>query len=196
MFLITIGITLIFILVLQIAIRRNNHSQQELEDNFWEREAKANFTRRKNLDNLNYLTIPLEKIPQNLHTDAENTLVNLASCRMLNLSGQTNTDLKLEYGAANLDELSSYDDNFSSFENAVSTYAGELSAAGQTDDARALLELAISYKSEKSTIYVQLAEIYKQTGDTEKIRDLQATADGLQPLPGKLITERLKPYLT
>ena len=95
MFLITIGITLIFILVLQIAIRRNNHSQQELEDNFWEREAKANFTRRKNLDNLNYLTIPLEKIPQNLHTDAENTLVSLASCRMLNLSGQTNTDLKL-----------------------------------------------------------------------------------------------------
>lgn len=191
-----LGISILFVVILRIFITKGNRSQQDVEENFWEREREANFTRRKDISNLNYLTIPLEKIPQNLHTDAENTLVHLASCRMLNLSGKTNTDLKLEYGAANLDELSSYDENFAKFENAVSTYSEELVEAGQTDAARELLELAISYQSEKSNIYTQLADIYKQSGDTSKIQELLSNAESLNSFSKNLISEKLQPYLT
>ena len=103
-----LAVFIIFVLILNFAIHKNNHSQENVQEQFWENERQANFTRRKDIHNLNYLTIPIEKIPQNLHTDAEKTLVRLSSDKMLNLSGITNTELKLEYGAANLDELSSY----------------------------------------------------------------------------------------
>ena len=124
-----LAVFIIFVLILNFAIHKNNHSQENVQEQFWENERQANFTRRKDIHILNYLTIPIEKIPQNLHTDAEKTLVRLSSDKMLNLSGITNTELKLEYGAANLDELSSYDANFTEFVSAVNTYAQELLAA-------------------------------------------------------------------
>ena len=139
-----LAIFIIFVLILNYFIHKNSSDQENLEARFWEREHKANFTRRKDISDLDYLTIPLEKIPQNLHTNAENTLVNLSSCRMLNLTGMTNTDLKMEYGAANLDDLSTYDDNFTKFVQAVSVYAKELLDAGQDKNALELLELAVS----------------------------------------------------
>ena len=113
-----LAVFIIFVLILNFAIHKNNRSQENAQEQFWENERQANFTRRKDIHNLNYLTIPIEKIPQNLHTDAEKTLVRLSSDKMLNLSGITNTELKLEYGAANLDELSAYDANFTEFVSA------------------------------------------------------------------------------
>ena len=133
-----LAVFIIFVLILNFAIHKNNHSQENVQEQFWENERQANFTRRKDIHNLNYLTI--EKIPQNLHTDAEKTLVRLSSDKMLNLSGITNTELKLEYGAANLDELSSYDANFTEFVSAVNTYAQELLAADQKDTAESSFE--------------------------------------------------------
>lgn len=82
---------------------------------------------------------------------------------MLNLSSMSNTDLKLEYGVANLDELSACDDRFSTFERNAAIYAQELSDAGYTDQARQLLEFAVSCHVDNSSIYTQLAAIY-QTG--------------------------------
>ena len=91
---------------------------------------------------------------------------------MLNLSSMSNTDLKLEYGVANLDELSACDDRFSTFERNAAIYAQELSDAGYTDQARQLLEFAVSCHVDNSSIYTQLAAIY-QTGG-ESLRNLAA----------------------
>ena len=66
-----LAVFIIFVLILNFAIHKNNHSQENVQEQFWENERQANFTRRKDIHNLNYLTIPIEKIPQNLHTDAE-----------------------------------------------------------------------------------------------------------------------------
>ena len=116
----------IFLIILNVTIRKNDSKQNKCEEDFWEQERQANFARRKDISNLQYLTIPIEKIPHNLHTQAEEILVNLSNCKMLNLAGITNTELKLTYGAANLEELSEYDDNFTRFVQAVSTYAADL----------------------------------------------------------------------
>ena len=83
---------------------------------------------------------------------------------MLNLTGLTNTDLKLEYGAANLDALCEYDNHFTTFVQTIPIYARELIDAGQTEDARELLELAVSYHADASVIYTMLADIYQQNG--------------------------------
>ena len=187
-----LAVFIIFVLILNFAIHKNNHSQENVQEQFWENERQANFTRRKDIHNLNYLTIPIEKIPQNLHTDAEKTLLELCNKKMLNLSGKTNTDLKLEYGVANLEELSLCDSRFYDFVCAVSTYAGELLENGQTDAARELLELAVTYHADNSTIYTQLAELYKEKGETGKLPSLIEAAKTLPPMSAQITLEKLK----
>lgn len=190
-----LAVFIIFVLILNFAIHKNNHSQENVQEQFWENERQANFTRRKDIHNLNYLTIPIEKIPQNLHTDAEKTLVRLSSDKMLNLSGITNTELKLEYGAANLDELSSYDANFTEFVSAVNTYAQELLASDQKDTAKDLLELAVSFHADAISIYTTLADLYKEDGQTGHIQDLISSAEEINTLARNIIIENLKTYL-
>lgn len=186
---------LAFILVLNISIRNNDHAQQNVEQLFWDRELKANFTRRKDISNLDYLTISIEKIPQNLHTDAEKALVRLSECKMLNLTGLTNTDLKLEYGAANLEELSAYDANFTEFVQNVTVYTKELLDAGQTEDARTLLELAASYHADASPIYTMLADLYTESGESAKIETLIQSAEEMNSLSKNIIINKLNAYL-
>lgn len=188
-------IFIIFLIILNVTIRKNDSRQTKREEDFWEQERAANFARRKDISNLEYLTIPAEKIPHNLHTEAEEILVNLSNCKMLNLAGITNTELKLTYGSANLEELSEYDDNFTRFVQAVSAYGTELVEAGQASDARELLELAVSYHADAVNIYTTLAKIYQEVGETDKIQDLIRYASEINTIASKMITEKLQAYL-
>ena len=183
-------IFIIFLIILNVTIRKNDSRQTKREEDFWGQERAANFARRKDISNLEYLTIP-----HNLHTEAEEILVNLSNCKMLNLAGITNTELKLTYGAANLEELSEYDDNFTRFVQAVSAYGTELVEAGQTSDARELLELAVSYHADAVNIYTTLAKIYQEAGETDKIQDLIRYASEINTIASKMITEKLQTYL-
>ena len=151
-------------------------------------------TRKKDISNLNYLIITEDKIPQNLTTDAKKSLETLCGQKMLNLSSMSNTDLKLEYGVANLDELSACDDRFSTFERNAAIYAQELSDAGYTDQARQLLEFAVSCHVDNSSIYTQLAAIYQTGGNLSGILQLQEAAAQLAPFPQKIILEKLKSF--
>ena len=149
---------------------------------------------KKDISNLNYLIITEDKIPQNLTTDAKKSLETLCGQKMLNLSSMSNTDLKLEYGVANLDELSACDDRFSTFERNAAIYAQELSDAGYTDQARQLLEFAVSCHVDNSSIYTQLAAIYQTGGNLSGILQLQEAAAQLAPFPQKIILEKLKSF--
>ena len=100
-------IFIIFLIILNVTIRKNDSRQTKREEDFWGQERAANFARRKDISNLEYLTIPAEKIPHNLHTEAEEILVNLSNCKMLNLAGITNTELKLKPEMAGDARLSS-----------------------------------------------------------------------------------------
>jgi hypothetical protein len=192
---IALALLIIFALVLHNAIRKSGDAQQSAEDRFWRREQEANSTRRKDISNLDYLTIPLEKIPQNLHTDAENTLVSLSSRKMLNLTGRTNTDLKLEYGAANLEALSEFDENFTEFVRTVPVYAKELLDDGQTDAAQELFELAVSYRADASAIYTTLADLYRQSGQDSRIQSLIDTVNSIDSISKNIILEKLKAFV-
>ena len=98
-----LAIFIVFLLYINFLMHKNNRAQENLEKQFWDRERSANFTRKKDISNLNYLIITEDKIPQNLTTDAKKSLETLCGQKMLNLSSMSNTDLKLEYGVANLD---------------------------------------------------------------------------------------------
>ena len=186
---------IIFVLILNFFIHKSNHNHQNSDESFWDREQKANFTRRKDISNLNYITIPPEIIPENLHTDSEKKLTELSTQKMLNLTGMTNTDLKLLYGAANLEALSEYDNNFTSFVQAVPIYARELTEAGQTREAQRLLEFAVSCQADSRSIYTQLADLYRQSGQADRIPSLIDSAAGLRSLDSSVIVDKLKAYL-
>ena len=60
---------ILFTSILSIVIRRHNRSDKKHQEQFWEREARANHVRRKSLDNLAYISLPLESLPTQAMAD-------------------------------------------------------------------------------------------------------------------------------
>lgn len=186
---------LIFVIALNIALRKQDKTQSKIDQDFWERELAANNTRKQDISKLDYLSVPLDKIPQNLHTEAENALVELSSKKMLNLLDQSNTDLKLLYGVSNLDELSVYEENFAKYVAILPKYAEELIAAGQQENARELLELAVEQRADSCPIYTLLADLYIQANQPEKVQSLIEKAKTFDSMSGRIIVDKLKEAL-
>jgi hypothetical protein len=170
---------IVFIVLLKMTINKNNHTKEDTESAFWERERRANFTRKQDISTLDYITIPLDKFPLNLGTESENALKELSGAKILNLTGISNTDLKLTYGVANLEALTEYDGNFTRLVQALASYGKELADAGQTADAQTVLEFAVSIHADSKQIYTQLAELYRDGNHPEKIADLITSAEEL-----------------
>ncbi len=185
----------IFIFILTYHIKKSNASQREVEEEFWENERNANNTRRKDISQLNYITIPCDKIPLNIGSTTEEELIALSNEKILNLTGYTNTEIKALYGPSNLEILSEYDANFTKFVHLISEYCKELMEHDQTKDAQFLLEYAISCKADSSGIYSQLAEIYRSNGESDKIEGLLRSAEELNPMSADIIRRKLKDYL-
>ena len=111
-------IFLVFVIVLTVRLQMSKRSEKDVNKEFWERELRANSVRRKDIENLPYIPFDPAMIPE--HPEIEDERVNeyitelkgLKGKRILNCTGQTNTDLKLEYGAANITKLTEYDGNY------------------------------------------------------------------------------------
>lgn len=186
---------LIFVVVLNIALRKHSRAQEAVDKDFWEQELAANNTRKQDISNLDYITIPADKLPQNLGTESEKTLLRLSSEKMLNLTDQSNTDLKLKYGVANLERLSEYEANFTKYVAALGTYTKELIEDGQRDAAKELLELAVSQHADSCPVYTQLARLYCEDGQPQKVQALIDNAKNLESISGRIITGKLQELL-
>jgi len=157
-----LAIFIVFCLVLNFYIRKNDTTQQKVMDEFWEKERKSNAIRKKDISKLDYITIPLDKIPVKLETSTEKELFALGEKPMLNLVGISNTDLKLQYGTANLEILTQYENNFLDFVALLPDYIAELSEAGEKETALMLLEFAVSVDADSRKIDKQLAELKEE----------------------------------
>ncbi len=188
-------IFVVFLLILHHFLRKNTRDQQAVEENFWNRERQANAARKKDISGLDYITPPLDRLPLNLNTETERQLVSLSQEKILNLTGYTNTDLKLEYGPANLETLSQCDANFTELVRLLTAYSQELIDAGQTQEARTLLEFGVSVQADSGVLYTRLADIYQASGETEKIRRLIDSANELRSISKDGIIEKLTAYL-
>ena len=186
-----LAIFITFCLVLTYYIRKSDASQQIAEDEFWEKERLSNAVRKQDISKLDYITIPFEKIPQKLDTLTEKKLFALAEKPMLNLTGISNTDLKLQYGTANITILSEYDTNFTDFVAILPEYADELIEAGMPDTAEMLLEFAVQCNADSRKIYNQLAKMYQENGYSEKLDSLWKSSENLPELTKKAIQKDL-----
>ncbi len=184
-------IFIIFCVVLSYYIKKGDASQKEVMDNFFEKERLANAVRKKDISQLNYITIPFEKIPQKLNTSTEKEFFSFAEKPMINFNGISNTDLKLQYGTANLEILSKYDTNYMDMIALLPAYVDELLAAGDYDTAQMLLEFAVDTKADSRKIYQQLTKIYKETNQSDKIQNLISASNELPGMIGTIIQRDL-----
>jgi len=186
---------IVFLAVLTYYLRKNRSTQQEITESFWEKERQANAVRKKDISSLDYITIPLEKFPHKFNTFSENAFFALADKPMLNLTGISNTDLKLSYGTANLKALSEYDGNFTELVSVISQYASELLEIGETETARTLLEFGVGCKADSTQIYKLLADIYSTENNIAKIEELLTLADNLPTFTKEAVRKELTSYL-
>ena len=151
---------IILIIILQFAIKRSSRNHKSRNQQFLERESRANQVRR-----------------------------------ILNLTGISNTELKLSYGAANLTELTEYDDNFTTLIKAIASLGHALIDNNDTADALSFLEYGISIGSDISSNYIDLAIIYAATDRFDDIRKLKEKAGMLKSLSRDNIIEQLNNML-
>lgn len=190
-----LAILIVFCLVLTYYIRKNDTAQKKVQDDFWEKERQANAVRKKDISNLNYINIPVEKIPQKICTSTETTFFSLAEKPMVNFTGISNTDLKLTYGTANLAILSEYDANFLEMVAILPKYAEELLSAGQSDTAQMLLEFGIDAGADSRIIYRLLTSIYQDNHQEDKIRHLWDASQTLPPITRQAVQNDLSAIL-
>ncbi len=159
---------LIFSFIIYSLIKKSTTIEDQ-QAAFLEKERKANETRRQNIDNMDYITIPLEKLPflsnpSQIIAGYEKKIRSLAEKRILNLGGISNTDLKMQYGAANLPQLSEYDENYLLLVTTCGKWSEALIREGHKDEAITLLEAAVEMGCDSSSIYLNLNTLYKEKG--------------------------------
>lgn len=169
---------IIFIIWLTYEISKNRKRSETADTSFWAKEAEANRTRRKSLDNLDYIKIPFDSLPMltlaedEKITDYHDTLFALADSPIVNFSGISNTDLKLAYGAPNITLLMQYDERYTNLVSTLQRWAFHLYEAGYTQDAKTVLEFAVFTGTDVSGTYRLLASIYMEEGQPDKISEL------------------------
>ena len=199
---------IIFVIITQMAIRRTNNMDQSNNDEFWAKESKANATRRKSLEGLNYISIPLDKLPFGTMPEddevlfCERAIQTLSSRKIVNLTGFTNTDLKLEYGAPNISALTNYDQNYTSLVTNLQKWGKLLYDAGFYKEASIILEFSVSTRTDVTASYRLLCDMYQtKLGLTsgefdQKIRAMIPVAESLKSLSKEPILNLLNSYLT
>lgn len=192
-----------FFIVSAIVFLGLQHSRKErdkIEHEYWEKEYRANSTRKKSLDNLEYITIPEEILrmhPKQFDEDINGYLLDLqdlSEYKIVNLTGISNTDLKLEYGTANITILSDYDFHYTNMVTILQKLAEKLYENKEYELAKIVLEFAVATHTDVSKSYYMLADIYNILGYKEKIAELINNAQLINSIMQQSIVQNLRKY--
>ncbi len=188
----------IICLIFSYALHSTKRKEQDVDQEFWDREQRANFTRKKPLDGLDYITIPEELLSMEPTVMTEEVagclrdLKDLSASKIVNLTGYTNTDLKLEYGTANITILSDYDFHYTNLVTLLQKLAEKLHENGEDALAAQTLEFAISTRTDVSKSYYLLADLYCDAGTAWKIQSLIESAQNIHTIQKDTIIETLQ----
>lgn len=192
---------ILFIILLTYTLKKHEKTENNAINEFWEKERQANQTRKKSLENLDYVEIPFQYIPKSLLADdaavqdCMETLKALSGKKIVNLTGYSNTDLKLQYGTANLTILSEYDENYTLYARTLYKLARLYYDNGYESNAAILLEKGIESGTDITGNYTLLAQIYQKKGEYEKIKNLIDSAASLRSITQKNIIRSLEEYV-
>ena len=174
-----------------VRLRLASRKEEQQEEKFWDRELRSNSVRKKSLDTLEYVHLPYDLLPFGTAGDDENLqaiedeLTALKDLKIVNLTGITNTDLKLEYGTANITALTEYDQNYTTLVIALQKWGDALYTLGRFEDAASVLEFAVKTRTDITATYRLLIDMYKtKLGLNEQ--EIQRKLDGLVPIANSL----------
>lgn len=193
---------IIILLVIQLYLKKNTNSVKEKLGKFMEKERESNSVRKKDISSLEYInipdTLPYLNTPRESLNDSNpeiakyiNKINSLKDSKILNLTGISNTDLKMQYGPANLATLSEYDDNYTELVRTIAELTHKLIEINEPDNARPWLEYSISINTDIKSCYTDLADIYILAGRPEKVRDLISKARHLNSINKSVIIDNL-----
>lgn len=189
--------TLILGCFVAISITKDKNKLENIDQSFWSKEHKSNFVRKKSLEYLNYISIPEEILTiQPLHPNSQihsylQDLRDMSCLKIVNLTGISNTDLKLTYGTANITILSEYDAHYTQMVTILHKLAEKLAESDDNKNAILVLEYAIATGSDVSKSFYLLSELYKQVGTPEKIENLIHQAEGIHSIMKNSILQHL-----
>ena len=189
-------ITMLLVLWVHYQKARTDRSQKATSEAFWEKERLANTTRKKDISNLDFITVPVNQLPfpetnQEEVADIQKHILALASGKIVNFTGISNTDLKLQYGAPNLDILMEYDKNYLELVRSLYRYGKLLYDSDLKDEAAAVLEYAMSIKTDVSANYTLLATIYKEKNEIDRINFVISCAEELTSMTKNTLLSNL-----
>lgn len=179
-------------------MKRTNRKATEKAEAFFERERVANSVRKQSLDDLSYINIDMNRIPNpdsyqiESLSDAYNKLYELSEKTIVNLTGVLNTDLKLKYGVANLPVLTEYDQNYTALCRAFLTLAKEYLNLSDKESAKMVLEYGIECKTDLKSHYILLADIYEEESEYEKIQWLISEAENINSMLKNSLIDELR----
>lgn len=164
---------IVFAIWLRVKMKRGNSGKEEL-DAFLERENQANFARKQDISNLDYLSVNLDDLPfvdsdDSKEVSLQNEVRKFGKRKMIDLSSYTNTDLKEKYGPANLEELSDYDQSYLLFTRNLSLWGSYVYEKEDYTRAKIIMEYAKNIGSDISSVYTTLGNIYAREGDFQKV---------------------------
>lgn len=190
---------IVFGFLFSFSMKRRTKKEKQYVDNFWEREREADSTRRKSLESLDYVAIPLNDLPMDVLAELpeikeyHDKIRELAGKKIVNFAGYSNTELKLEYGAPNINLLSEYDQNFEELITLLQDWAslllqnwGEGAQLCPEEErkqaAKKVLAFAVSAGSDITASYEKLVKLYLEYGEQEKIPALREKAEKIRSL--------------
>lgn len=192
---------IVFVIWFHVKSNQENKSKDTWDKDFWQREHDADFSRKKDLSDIEYISIDAEKLPFNQSPDNEekefqDKINKLISCKLLNLSAMSNTDIKLEYGRANFDYLSECDQNFLVLLRTLNQWGSYIyNTLHDEKRARRVFEYSIEIGSDISETYITLAKIYINSNEPEKIQPLIDTIQKTDSFMKESITSHLAKLL-
>lgn len=193
------SITLL-ILILNYNLRKNKGTNDKDIRSILEREDAANSTRRKDISGLPYIKVPLDTLPlditlndekkQSKITEYRQKILELSEKPMLNLIGISNTELKEQYGPANLEQLTICDQNYSSYIRTLHLFA-ECIYDEQPSLAVQVWEYCLSIGTDISGTYDLLGRHYLSSQNKEQFMKLYDSIPDQNSIAGKTIVRKL-----
>jgi len=201
------GVVPILVLVVVITVafklaerKRLDKARQSTKD-MMDADDAANTARHRDIGEEFFYTARLSDLPITQYSEEDMAkpaspymwqakVVAAAEKKMLHFDRQySNVELKQMFGPANLDDVAKYEENFSNFIHAMRYWAEALINADKSAEAQKVLEESVKARSELSQSYTLLADIYKQSGNLSKLKELLSTVQA-SSMPGKNIAIR------
>lgn len=171
-------ILLVFLAWLKYKLAKTNQSTNSIRKEFWDKESQANSTLNKDLNEIQFINIPMNKLSVITISNKEseyyyNIIQDLSKEKIARFSDYSNTELKLKYGAGNYYKLSKYDSNYILLITNLHKLAKVLFIDELYLEAQTVLEVSIKYcHSDICHSFVLLAEIYLILYDNSIITEL------------------------